>query len=93
MQKVRDAGLRQGAKAICGVILQKAQEKNLSDYRRLKNIKEYCKVSLGILNKDEEVAINELEQTGENEEKEVSQANGESHDSSGDNEETNNLDG
>lgn len=51
MRRVRDSGLIAGSKAICGVVLEKANNPKKTDGEKLKDIVEFCERSLGISNK------------------------------------------
>lgn len=55
-QKVRDTALVEGSKAICGVILQKAEDAKMTYKERIQDIISFCKTSLGISKKYKERA-------------------------------------
>lgn len=50
MQKVKDSGLLAGIKTICGVILEKANNKKKTEHERLQDIIDFCEWSLGVTN-------------------------------------------
>lgn len=53
-KKIRDSGLRAGSKAICGVILDKAEDKTKTDSEKINDIIDFCERSLGIVKGNKE---------------------------------------
>ncbi len=52
MQKVRDSGILYGCKAMCGAILKMANDKKKTEYKRLKDIINFCERSLEVVKKN-----------------------------------------
>ena len=51
MQKVRNSAMLAGCKAMCGVILEKANNKKKTDKERLDEIVAFCKRTINIADK------------------------------------------
>lgn len=47
LQETHRKGLAQGSKAMCHVIMEKAQDQTKSYEERIREIERFCKVSLG----------------------------------------------
>lgn len=54
MQEVRDNTLLAGSKAICGVVLNKAKNKEKTDQEKLIDIIDFCERSLCVVEKHKE---------------------------------------
>ena len=58
MKKVRDTAMVSSARAICSVVLAKARDKSKTNDERLNDIIDFCEISLGIKNTNNDTKEN-----------------------------------